>query len=336
MRKVLAIMIPGILLCIWGCGKTSPPTASQQQATVSLKDGSSFAGTVKTASPDAITIQATNGESRTYPMTQVASVQYAPASSAPGAPAIPARDPVPVSSPTSPSPSVDTGSPTAPAPTQQAAPVYSPAPASSPAPPSSPANGSSLAAMPAAAPATPPAPVVVYRIVPTGNTITVRTNEAIDSKTAAPNQTFGAVISNDVVDDRGRVAIPRGSPATLVVRSVVAQGKMQGQSELAVDLDSVRVAGRRYRLETEDISEKGKQGVGMNKRTAKFVGGGTGLGALIGGIAGGGKGAAIGALSGAAAGTVTQGVTRGKGVNVPAETLLSFRLEAPVRIKEVR
>jgi hypothetical protein len=185
-------------------------------------------------------------------------------------------------------------------------------------------------------PPPPPAPVVIYRVVPTGNTITVRTNETIDSKTATANQAFGGVIANDVLDEKGHVAIPKGSAATLVVRSVVAQGKMQGQSELAVDVDAVSVAGHRYKLETEDISEKGKQGVGMNSRTAKFVGGGTGIGALIGGIAGGGKGAAIGALSGAAAGTITQGVTRGKGVHVPAETLLSFRLEAPVRIKEVR
>jgi hypothetical protein len=122
----------------------------------------------------------------------------------------------------------------------------------------------------------------------------------------------------------------------LIVRSVEGQGKLQGQSELALDMDSVRVAGRRYKLETTDVLEKGKQGLGKNKRTAKFVGGGAVLGTIIGAVAGGGKGAAIGALSGAGAGTVTQAVTRGKGISVPAETLLTFRLEAPVRIKEVK
>jgi hypothetical protein len=132
------------------------------------------------------------------------------------------------------------------------------------------------------------------------------------------------------------MAIPKGSAATLIVRAVEGQGKMQGQSELALDMDSVRVAGRRYKLETTDVLEKGKQGLGKNKRTAKFVGGGAVLGTIIGAVAGGGKGAAIGALSGAGAGTVTQAVTRGKGISVPAETLLTFRLEAPVRIKEVK
>ncbi len=75
--------------------------------------------------------------------------------------------------------------------------------------------------------------------------------------------------------------------------------------------------GRRYRLETSDFAQKGKEGVGTNKRTGEFVGGGAALGGIIGAIAGGGKGAAIGALSGAGAGTATQGITRGKAVRIP-------------------
>jgi hypothetical protein len=120
------------------------------------------------------------------------------------------------------------------------------------------------------------------------------------------------------------------------VRSVHAQGKVEGRSELALDLDSVTIAGRRYRVATADIVENGREGVGANSRTAKFLGGGTVLGTILGAVAGGGKGAAIGAVSGAAAGTATQTVTRGKGVRVPAETLLRFRLEAPVRVSEYK
>jgi hypothetical protein len=41
-------------------------------------------------------------------------------------------------------------------------------------------------------------------------------------------------------------------------------------------------------------------------------------------------------VSGAAAGGVTQAVTRGHGVRVPAETLMTFRLEAPIRMREMR
>jgi nitroreductase len=99
---------------------------------------------------------------------------------------------------------------------------------------------------------------------------------------------------------------------------------------------AVTVNGRQYRLETSDFVERGKQGVGANKRTAEFAGGGGAFGSIVGAIAGGGKGAAIGALSGAAAGTVAQSATRGKGVRIPAETVLNFRLEAPIRIREMR
>jgi hypothetical protein len=111
---------------------------------------------------------------------------------------------------------------------------------------------------------------------------------------------------------------------------------VQGRSELALDVASVRVGEHLYRLETTDFVERGKEGVGANRRTAKFAGGGAALGTIIGAIAGGGKGAAIGALSGAAAGTGTQALTRGQDVRIPAETVLNFRLEAPIHIREMR
>jgi hypothetical protein len=161
----------------------------------------------------------------------------------------------------------------------------------------------------------------------------VRNNEAINSDTATAGQTYSGVVAADVTDEEGRMAIPRGSNATLVVRSATGQGKVQGRSELVLDVASVDVGGRTYRLETTDLVEKGKEGVGTNKRTGIFTGGGAALGGIIGAIAGGGKGAAIGAASGAAAGAGTQAVTRGKALRVPPETLLSFTLEAPIRVR---
>jgi outer membrane lipoprotein SlyB len=72
--------------------------------------------------------------------------------------------------------------------------------------------------------------------------------------------------------------------------------------------------------------------VGANERTAKYVGGGALFGTLLGALAGGGKGAAIGAAAGGAAGAGAQTVTRGKSVNVPSETVLTFRLDEPLRV----
>ncbi|HVT97645.1 MAG TPA: hypothetical protein VHE33_09070, partial [Acidobacteriaceae bacterium] len=67
---------------------------------------------------------------------------------------------------------------------------------------------------------------------------------------------------------------------------------------------------------------------------ALFAGGGGALGAVIGGLAGGGKGAAIGALAGAGAGTAGSAVTGNKEILLPAETLVTFRLERSVHVTQ--
>jgi hypothetical protein len=168
-------------------------------------------------------------------------------------------------------------------------------------------------------------------LVEAGTTVDVRTNESINVKEVSDGRTFTGVVDRDVVDANGQVAIPRGSDAQLIVRRV-------SDREMAVDLDSVSVNGRRYVVGSDSTapitSEREKEGLGKNKRTGKYVGGGAAVGAIIGAIAGGGKGAAIGAITGAAAGAGAQVLTRGKTVNVPAETVLSFRLNQPLRVRE--
>jgi hypothetical protein len=165
-------------------------------------------------------------------------------------------------------------------------------------------------------------------VIPAGTEIVVRTIDSIKVRRPNPRQHFLASIERDVVDANGRVVIPRGSLAHLIVHSV-------GGGEIAVDLRSVSVNGRRYILNTEDItSTHVREGPGGNKRTGEFVGGGALLGTVLGAIGGGGKGAAIGALSGAAAGAGAQVLTRGPGLDIPPETILRFRLDRPVYIYE--
>jgi ribosomal protein L24E len=157
-----------------------------------------------------------------------------------------------------------------------------------------------------------------------GSEITVRTNEAIETR-HANGEVFSATVDNDVIGRSGNVAIPRGSDVELVVREI-------GNNDLALDLDSVNINGRRYGLAAEsNVTANRREGVGVNKRTGKYVGGGAILGAIIGGIAGGGKGAAIGAGAGAAAGAGAQVLTRGDDIDVPAESLLTFRLSQPIQ-----
>jgi hypothetical protein len=163
-------------------------------------------------------------------------------------------------------------------------------------------------------------------VIDPGTTIHVRTIDNINTKDA-DGQVFPGVVDEDVMGRNGRIVIPRGSDVELVVR------KVSNNNDVALDLDSIMVNGERYSVEADPsvLESEGKEGLGANKRTGKYVGGGAVLGAIIGGIAGGGKGAAIGAGAGAAAGAGTQVLTRGKSVKVPAESLLTFRLTEPLR-----
>jgi len=162
-------------------------------------------------------------------------------------------------------------------------------------------------------------------LIDAGTTITVRTNEPIKANDS-DGRVYSGTVEQDVVDRAGNIVIPRTSPVEMVVRRV-------NDNDVAVDLDSITVNGNRYGIETEEnvVSSDRKEGIGVNKRTGKYVGGGAVLGAIIGAIAGGGKGAAIGAGVGAGGGALGQVLTRGKSVDVPAESLLTFRLAEPLR-----
>ncbi len=168
-----------------------------------------------------------------------------------------------------------------------------------------------------------------------GTDISVRNEETIDSSKAVEGQIYAAEVTRDVMDANGDVVIPRGSNAQIVIRSATKGGKIRGASDLVLDLRSVSVDGQAYTLSTADLEQKGREGVGANQRTGIFTGGGAAVGAIIGAIAGGGKGAAIGAASGAGAGAATQILTKGS-IKVPAETVLTFELDRPLRVAAAR
>jgi hypothetical protein len=159
-----------------------------------------------------------------------------------------------------------------------------------------------------------------------GTSIPVRATEAIES-TDRDGRVYTGVVDEDVFDSNGRLAIPRGATAELVVR----RGP---ENELVLDLDSLTVKGQRYGVDaTRHPVAKGgidikNSGLGNNQETIRNVGGGALLGTVLGAIIGGGKGAAIGAATGAAVGAGAQILTHGRRVSVPAETLLTYRLQS--------
>jgi BON domain len=177
----------------------------------------------------------------------------------------------------------------------------------------------------AAAPPPPPKPIVV----PAGTAITIKTGEALSSKSSQSGQTFTATVAQPV-SVGGKTAIPAGSSVTGTVVAAKAKGKIKGEGELDLTLNSVAIKGHTYNIQTNtnDNTSKGK-----GKRTAVTTGGGAAGGALIGGLAGGGKGAGIGALVGAGAGFAGGALTGNKQIELPAETAITFTLAAPLTLK---
>ncbi len=176
------------------------------------------------------------------------------------------------------------------------------------------------------------AQVIESKMIPSGTDFVIRTNENIDSRSAVEGRTYAAQMEREVRDSTGALLIPRGSPTQLVIRRISEGGTLSAE-ELVLDVESVTVQGRRYLVSTAELERSSRRGIGRNRRTAEMVGGGALVGTLLGAIAGGGKGALIGAIAGAATGGAVQVLTKGKEVKVPAETVLTFRLDQPLRLE---
>jgi hypothetical protein len=228
------------------------------------------------------------------------------------APAAPAAEPAPSAQAAAPAPA-------APAPAADpAAPAPAPAPAAAPPP---------AAAMTAAAAPAPPPPPKQYT-VPVGTPIVVRVEQTVSAKNSSVGDSFSGVLAQSVVV-HGVTVIRAGAPVTGVVTAAKGQGRFKGAGDLAIAIK--RVGNYEVSTTAYEATSKGK-----GKRTAGFVGGGAGGGALIGGLAGGGKGALIGGLLGAGAGTAGAALTGNKDITVPAESVVTFKLAEPLTVTRSR
>ncbi len=160
-------------------------------------------------------------------------------------------------------------------------------------------------------------------VIPSGTPIHVRLNQTLDTRRNRSGDRFTATLTSPV-EDNGRVLVPRGSTFTGHVTVAQPSGRMEGRAVLGVTLDSFEINGARHPVVTSRASRVSAK---HKKRNLALIGGGSGLGALIGGLAGGGKGALIGAGAGAGAGVAGAELTGKMQVALPAESLLTFRLE---------
>jgi hypothetical protein len=160
---------------------------------------------------------------------------------------------------------------------------------------------------------------------PSSARVSVRITEQLSAKKNDVGDPFSGVLSAPVTTSKGAVVFPRGARVTGTVVAAKGRGRFKGAGALGIQVSTI--GGRSVSTSSYQVVEKGK-----GKRTAGFIGGGAGGGALIGGLAGGGKGALLGGLIGGGAGTAGAAFTGNKDIVIPSESLITFRLTAPVTV----
>jgi hypothetical protein len=166
-----------------------------------------------------------------------------------------------------------------------------------------------------------PQPVNVT--IPAGTTLAIRIDQRISVKTSRAGETFTGEIVEPVITSENHELIPKGALVGGVVDVSHRRGHFKGSSLLELRLTSLTMDGRKYPLETRDTARSKK---GKGKRSTALIAGGSGLGMLVGGLASGGTGLVVGGLVGGGAGTAAAGLTGNRDIDIPAESILHFKL----------
>jgi hypothetical protein len=163
--------------------------------------------------------------------------------------------------------------------------------------------------------------------------VTVRINQPLSSDRNQTGDNFTATLVRPVVVD-GVVVAQRGQTIMGRVAEAKKAGRVEGVSRLGVQLTDLTLAdGQQVPIHSQLISRNGPTSVG---RDAGTIAGTTALGAAAGAIGGGGVGAGIGAGAGAVVGVIGVLFTRGHPTVLYPESVLTFRIEAPVTISTER
>jgi hypothetical protein len=170
----------------------------------------------------------------------------------------------------------------------------------------------------------------VKATIQAGTNLAIRIDQRISVKTSHAGDTFTGEVVDPVVDPNGNAIVPKGTQVSGVVDAAHKRGRFKGASVLELRLTTMTLNGTQYQLRTADLTQHKK---GKGKRSAAMIGGGAGLGMLIGGIASGGTGLLIGGLAGAGAGTAGAGLTGNRDLDIPAESIVHFKLSQDLMVQ---
>lgn len=162
-------------------------------------------------------------------------------------------------------------------------------------------------------------------VVPVGQELDVRLQNALRSDTAKAEDRFQATTVVDLTQD-GEVLIPAGSLVEGIVSSAQPAGRVDRVGRLSLAFESITVRGREHRI--RGTATRVFESEGLESEAGR-IGAGAGVGGIIGGILGGFKGALAGVLIGAG-GTIA--ATEGKDVELRQGTVVRLRFDSPLDV----
>ncbi|MGC1782038.1 MAG: BON domain-containing protein [Acidobacteriaceae bacterium] len=167
--------------------------------------------------------------------------------------------------------------------------------------------------------------------VPTGTPVYALMLQSFGSRHTKPGEQFHGVLAQDIVLSNGAIAIPRGATLSGVVIDARPAGHLKGRPKLALQLSNVVMGDTNYALNS---SVWAREGPGKGGQTTANVAGSAAVGAFAGGIVGGGPTALLGAALGGLGGAGLSALSSGPRLFIPAESVLTFYLNAPLTVRE--
>ena len=148
--------------------------------------------------------------------------------------------------------------------------------------------------------------------VPAGTQLMIRTQSSLQTGKTGSGDRFTASLEANLVVDNTLIAGQGSTVYGRVVESVKAR-RVAGKAKLVLELTDIMIDGQLFPIITDQIGYEGERS-GTLKKIA--------LGAATGGVIDGKDGARTGAAVGAGAAVIT----KGKQIEIPAESILGFRI----------